>query len=84
LSHALNIRATVRLASSELDCKIETVNYVVAHLGGGISIAAVEREDIDANNANEQGHSVLKGPENYLPGKLRKWRFQATSQKVGS
>ena len=42
LSHALNIRATVRLASSELGCDIETVNYVVAHLGGGISIAAVE------------------------------------------
>ena len=56
LSHALNIRATVRLASSELGCDIETVNYVVAHLGGGISIAAVERgRIIDANNANEQG-----------------------------
>lgn len=56
LSHALNIRATIRLASSELGCDRETANYVVAHLGGGISIAAVKRgRIIDANNANEQG-----------------------------
>jgi butyrate kinase len=56
LSHALNIRATARLASSELGCDIETVNYIVAHLGGGISIASVEKgRIIDANNANEQG-----------------------------
>ncbi|NLJ60043.1 MAG: butyrate kinase [Firmicutes bacterium] len=56
LSHALNIRATMRLASMELGCDAERVNYVVAHLGGGISVAAVERgRIIDANNANEQG-----------------------------
>jgi butyrate kinase len=56
LSHALNIRATMRLASSELGCDFEKVNYVVAHLGGGISVAACRKGRIvDANNANEQG-----------------------------
>lgn len=56
LSHALNIRATMRLASSELSCDLAGVNYVVAHLGGGISVAAVKGgRIIDVNNANEQG-----------------------------
>ena len=56
LSHALNIRATMRLTSSELGCDFEKVNYVVAHLGGGISVAACKKgRIIDANNANEQG-----------------------------
>lgn len=56
LSHALNIRAIMRLASSELGCGFDKVNYIVVHLGGGISVAAcMKGRIIDANNANEQG-----------------------------
>lgn len=57
LSHALNIKATVRRASRELGVDDpETANYVVAHLGGGISVAACRAGlIIDVNNANEQG-----------------------------
>lgn len=56
LSHALNIKATIRRASRELGVDPETANYVVAHLGGGISVAACRGgRIIDVNNANEQG-----------------------------
>ncbi|MGE5593644.1 MAG: butyrate kinase [Betaproteobacteria bacterium] len=56
LSHALNIKAAVRQASREMGVGIETANYVVAHLGGGISVAACRGgRIIDVNNANEQG-----------------------------
>ncbi len=42
-SHALNIKATARRdASNVLGKKLEEVNYVVAHIGGGISICALE------------------------------------------
>ncbi|NOZ14214.1 MAG: butyrate kinase [Acidobacteria bacterium] len=41
-SHALNIRATARRHAESLGKKIHDVNYVVAHIGGGISICALE------------------------------------------
>lgn len=40
-SHALNIRATVRKVCDQENWDIGASNFVVAHLGGGISIAAV-------------------------------------------
>ncbi|MCR4402283.1 MAG: butyrate kinase [Firmicutes bacterium] len=56
LSHALNIKAAVRRASREMGADPKSTNYVVAHLGGGISVAACRGERIiDVNNANEQG-----------------------------
>ncbi|MEW5865311.1 MAG: butyrate kinase [Bacillota bacterium] len=56
LSHALNIKATIRRASRELGVDPKTANYIVAHLGGGISVAACRAgRIIDVNNANEQG-----------------------------
>ncbi len=56
LSHALNMKATMRRASRELGIALEAANYVVVHLGGGISVAACRGGRIvDVNNANEQG-----------------------------
>ncbi len=40
-SHALNIKATARRAAEELNKPVEETRFVVAHLGGGISIAAL-------------------------------------------
>lgn len=55
-SHALNIRATARAAAKDLGCELEAANFVVAHLGGGISIVPLENgRIIDANNANDGG-----------------------------
>ncbi|HEY3296449.1 MAG TPA: butyrate kinase [bacterium] len=40
-SHALNIRSCAYLASAELKKNLAETRFVIAHLGGGISIAAV-------------------------------------------
>lgn len=56
LSHALNIKAVVAEVAAEQGKKPEDVNYVVAHLGGGISIAAHKKgRQVDVNNANDAG-----------------------------
>lgn len=56
LSHALNIKAVVAEAAAEAGKKSEEMNYVVAHLGGGISVAAHRKGRlVDVNNANDGG-----------------------------
>ncbi len=56
LIHALNIKAVAHRRADELGKEIEDLNFVVAHLGGGISIAALEKgKAIDVNNAKEMG-----------------------------
>lgn len=56
LSHALNIKAVVRRASRELGGRPEDFDFVVAHLGSGVSVCAHRRgRMIDVNNANEFG-----------------------------
>jgi butyrate kinase len=51
-SHALNIKAVTRKAADELGKDLSETNFVVGHLGGGISIAAVRRGRIvDVNDA---------------------------------
>jgi butyrate kinase len=56
LVHALNIKAVGRRAAKDMGKDLTDVNFIVAHLGGGISIAPVEKGTIvDVNNANEGG-----------------------------
>jgi butyrate kinase len=56
LVHALNIKAVTRMVSTKLGKSFENSSYVVAHLGGGISIAPIKNgKIIDVNNANEDG-----------------------------
>jgi butyrate kinase len=56
LSHFLNTNAVVRKAAIKLKRKIKQSNFIIAHLGSGITIAAKEKgKQIDANNANEDG-----------------------------
>lgn len=56
LVHALNIKAVGRRAAKDMGKDLTEVNFIVAHLGGGISIAPVEKgRIIDVNNANEGG-----------------------------
>lgn len=56
LSHSLNIKAMLRETAEERGVAPETMNAVVAHLGGGFSIAAVRQgRIIDVNNANDGG-----------------------------
>jgi butyrate kinase len=56
LAHALNIKATARMAASDMGKNLEDVNLIVGHLGGGISICPLKKgRMIDANDANSGG-----------------------------
>ncbi len=56
LSHALSIHALVRQVCRKRGVPVEGTSFVVAHLGGGISICPVRNGKIlDANNANSGG-----------------------------
>ena len=50
--HALNQKATARIYANDIGEKYENLNLVVAHMGGGISVAAHRKgEVVDVNNA---------------------------------
>ena len=50
--HALNHKAVIRRAAADLGRRIDDLRLVVAHLGGGISVAAHDRgRAVDVNNA---------------------------------
>lgn len=49
-SHALSVRAVSRRAAREIGRSLEDINLVVAHLGGGITVAAVRKGRIIDNN----------------------------------
>ncbi len=56
LSHALNIHATARRIADELNIPLDTSSFIIAHLGGGISIAPVKGgKIIDVNDASSDG-----------------------------
>ncbi|EOC99640.1 butyrate kinase [Caldisalinibacter kiritimatiensis] len=56
LLHALNIKAVSHRLADELNKELKELNLIVAHLGGGISVAPVKKGRIvDVNNANEMG-----------------------------
>lgn len=55
-SHALNMKAVARKVARDMGKSYQDVNFVVAHLGGGISVAPHRRgKMIDVNNANNEG-----------------------------
>ena len=50
--HALNQKATARRAAKEMERKYEDCNFIVAHMGGGISVGAHEKgRVVDVANA---------------------------------
>ncbi|MDR1781507.1 MAG: butyrate kinase [Bacilli bacterium] len=50
--HALNQKAIARIAAKDLNKTYETANLIVAHMGGGVSVAAHHNgKTIDCNNA---------------------------------
>lgn len=56
LVHALNMRAVTRKVCNKLNLSFQNSSYVVAHLGGGISIAPVcKGRIIDVCSANDDG-----------------------------
>jgi butyrate kinase len=56
LSHALNIHATAQRAADEMNVSIIQSSFIIAHLGGGISVAPVMGgRIIDVNDASGDG-----------------------------
>jgi butyrate kinase len=56
LGHALNIRAVSRKTAEEMGKKLEDCNFVVAHMGGGISVSPVlGGKIVDTYNSLEGG-----------------------------
>jgi len=56
LSHALNIHAVAYETALEINKPIADTKFVIAHLGGGMSIAAVKAgKIIDVNDASSDG-----------------------------
>jgi len=56
LSHALNMKAVARKVAGKMGKAYHEVNLIVAHLGGGISVAPHRQgKMIDVNNANNEG-----------------------------
>lgn len=56
LSHALNMKAVAHKVAREMGKKYKDVNFVVAHLGSGVSVAPHKKgRMIDVNNAIEEG-----------------------------
>lgn len=56
LVHALNVKAVSRKIAKSMGKKLDELNLVVAHLGGGITISPLLKgKIIDGNNANEAG-----------------------------
>jgi butyrate kinase len=56
LSHALNLHFVARKVADELETPLSEARFIVAHLGGGISIAPVRGgKIIDVNDATNEG-----------------------------
>ncbi len=56
LQHTLNIKACIRRAARDINRSLDDINFIVAHIGGGISICPVMKgKIIDANNAIQEG-----------------------------
>lgn len=55
-SHALNIRRVAYLWADKLNKNLDELNFIIAHLGGGISIGALRQGKlIDVESANSLG-----------------------------
>ena len=56
LIHALNMKAIAHKRAKELGKNLDELNFIIAHLGGGISVAPFEKgKAIDVNNAIQMG-----------------------------
>ncbi|HOO31832.1 MAG TPA: butyrate kinase [Thermotogota bacterium] len=56
LLHALNMKSVGRKIADEIGKPYDECNFVIAHLGGGISVGAQKNgKMIDVNNANDEG-----------------------------
>lgn len=68
--HALNHKASARRAAKELGKAYEECKLVVAHMGGGISVAAhLNGEVVDATSGGDGEGSFTPERAGYIPGR---------------
>lgn len=66
--HALNLRAIARRAGKDLGGTFQDFNFVMVHLGGGVTVAALEGgRCIDVNNALDGGGPMSPERSGSLP-----------------
>ncbi|MDD3148360.1 MAG: butyrate kinase [Candidatus Riflebacteria bacterium] len=54
--HALNVTAVVRQTCKDLGLDVASANFVTAHIGGGITVSAIEKgRCIDVSNGLDEG-----------------------------
>lgn len=54
--HALNVTAVVRQTCKDLGLDVASTNFVTAHIGGGITVSAIEKgRCIDVSNGLDEG-----------------------------
>lgn len=54
--HALNVFSVVRQTCQSLNLDLDKENFVVAHMGGGVSVSAIEKgRCVDVSNGLEEG-----------------------------
>ena len=76
LVHALNIKAVARRVCKDMELDLENSSFVIAHLGGGISVSPVLNGAIlDANNANEAGPFSPERAGSLPVGEITKMAF---------
>ena len=57
--HALNQKAPARIYANDIGEKYENLNLVVAHMGGGISVAAHRKGEVVDVNVIKNSYTVL-------------------------
>lgn len=76
LFHALNIFATARNFAKDKKKDFKKLNLIVAHLGGGISVAALEKgKAINSNNGLQEGPFSPERSGNLPPLQLIEMAF---------
>jgi len=78
LSHVLNIHYVVRQTAQSLGQPVADTRFVVAHLGGGITVAPVlDGRIIDTNDANNEGPFSTTRAGSLPSLSLAEWVIQA-------
>ncbi len=76
LFHALNIFATARNYAKDKNKDFKDLNLIVAHLGGGVSVAAIEKgRAINSNNGLQEGPFTPERSGNLPPLELLDMAF---------
>nr|MBD3622813.1 butyrate kinase [Sunxiuqinia sp.] len=81
--HALNQKATARLHAKKLGAAYESLNLIVAHLGGGISVGAHKKgRVVDVNNGLDGDGPFSPERSGGLPtGQMIDWCFDSQMAK---